>query len=1180
MIDTKALVTELQKLRVVLEDDLRARYDADADLDADLRAEWSAATGAGRTAEAYVPWRDARLTQAAVAWILACTFVRFCEDNDLVAPPRLGGPGERRHLAADHRGAYFRDHPADTDREWLRHVFGAVAALPAMGPLYDRDHNPIWHVPLTGDGATALCDFWGRIDADTGALAWDFTDPTWDTRFLGDLYQHLSEDARKRFALLQTPVFVEEFILDHTLTPAMDEFGHRDVTVIDPTVGSGHFLLGAFARLVAELETSEPGTAPRDRAQSVLDRLAGVDLNPFAIAICRFRLLLAAMAASGEKTLAAAPDFKMALAVGDALLHTPKSGQLPGFVDHDIAAEVGHVYTTEDADAIAAILGRKYQVVVGNPPYITVKDKALNDAYRRRYGSCHRKYALSAPFMERFFDLALNTDARCGYVGFITANSFMKREFGTKLVTEAIPKWDLTHVVDTSGAYIPGHGTPTVIIFGRPRRPTTSTVRAILGIRGEPSTPADPAQGKVWRSIVDNLGLPGTETDYVSVVDLPRERLHSHPWSLGGGGAADLAEKLSGSALESLGDLVDSIGFASFPGLDEAFISDIGVLRRRGVPDDMIRWFVFGECVRDWGESNALEALVPFQADLTPVDLDVDASWARHLWLFRTSLEGIVSFGGRTRKQNGDAWWTWYRWVPEKYRTPLSIAFAFVATHNHFVVDRGGKVFKQSAPVVKLAAGAGLDAHLGLAGLLNSAAACFWMQQVFHNKGRPGAESGGADERYEMRYEFDGTKLKQFPVPAGRPLGRATRLDSLAQSLAAHTPTAVCAAGTPTASALADAHAEYDRIRAEMIATQEELDWECAHLYGLTDTELTAPPECVPPLRLGERAFEIVLARRLAAGAVQTTWFERHGSEPVTDVPAHWPPEYRRVVEARIALIESDRDVGLVERPEYKRRWNTEAWDSQQQAALATWLLDRIEALALWRGGEIVSTGRVADVLAADADFVAVAQLQAGRADVDVAAVVTKLVTDEAVPFLAAHRYKDSGLRKRAVWEDTWARQRAEDRGEAVGEIAVPPKYTSADFAKTTYWRLRGKLDVSKERFVAYPGCGRRPDEVVVGWAGWDHLQSARALAALYIARRDTDGWDAAALTPLLAGLAELEPWLRQYHDDVDPAFGRRMGEYFAEFVDDRARDLGVTRAELGAWRPPHKGRRRKESET
>ena len=101
------------------------------------------------------------------------------------------------------------------------------------------------------------------------------------------------------------------------------------------------------------------------------------------------------------------------------------------------------------------------------------------------------------PFTERFFDLALAADdgRPAGFVGMITANSFMKREFGKKLIEEFFPKVDLTHVIDTSGAYIPGHGTPTVILFGRNRRPVGEQVRAVLGIRGEPTTPDDPPKG-------------------------------------------------------------------------------------------------------------------------------------------------------------------------------------------------------------------------------------------------------------------------------------------------------------------------------------------------------------------------------------------------------------------------------------------------------------------------------------------------------------------------------------------------------------------------------------------------------------------------------------------------------------------------------------------------------------
>ncbi len=61
--------------------------------------------------------------------------------------------------------------------------------------------------------------------------------------------------------------------------------------------------------------------------------------------------------------------------------------------------------------------------------------------------------------------------------------------------------------------------------------------------------------------------------------------------------------------------------------------------------------------------------------------------------------------------------------------------FAFVATHNHFVLDRGGKVFNRSAPVIKLPDEATEDDHLALLGVLNSSTACFWLKQVSYHKG-------------------------------------------------------------------------------------------------------------------------------------------------------------------------------------------------------------------------------------------------------------------------------------------------------------------------------------------------------------------------------------------------------------------------------------------------------------
>ncbi|EUA08690.1 putative dNA methylase [Mycobacterium xenopi 4042] len=229
--------------------------------------------------------------------------------------------------------------------------------------------------------------------------------------------------------------------------------------------------------------------------------------------------------------------------------------------------------------------------------------------------------------------------------------------------------------------------------------------------------------------------------------------------------------------------------------------------------------------------------------------------------------------------------------------------------------------------------------------------------------------------------------------------------------------------------------------------------------------------------------------------------------------PQHLPADYRDLLQRRLDAIDSNPHIRLLERPEYKRRWAMEPWDKQVQAALKDWLLDRVEDRALWYDREgrptVLSVAQLADILDRNEEFRRVLRLWAGDQNVPTGAALAKLLADEAVPFLAAYRYKPSGLDKRAAWEHTWALQRREDAGEKIdAPIPVPPKYTSADFAKPSYWSHRGKLDVPKERFISYPNAGRESDTTeLLGWAGWDHADQALALAAL-ISQRIEDGWD------------------------------------------------------------------------
>jgi hypothetical protein len=249
MVPIKTLLSDLKNLVGELTEDLLARAQQDEKIDAGLREAFQQVEKGGRTAQAFEVWRDDYLDQVAVAWVLACVFVRFMEDNHLIDECWLAGEKERRRLAEDMHELFFRKHPHDTDREYFHHAFHEVGRIPAAKELFAEGKTPLWAVAPSGDAAMKLLAFWQEIDPETGHLKRSFEVEEGDTRFLGDLYQELSEKAKKKFALLQTPVFVEEFILDRTLNPAIDEFGLEKVRLIDPTCGSGHFLLGAFVRL-------------------------------------------------------------------------------------------------------------------------------------------------------------------------------------------------------------------------------------------------------------------------------------------------------------------------------------------------------------------------------------------------------------------------------------------------------------------------------------------------------------------------------------------------------------------------------------------------------------------------------------------------------------------------------------------------------------------------------------------------------------------------------------------------------------------------------------------------------------------------------------------------------------------------------------------------------------------
>ncbi|MFH1464669.1 MAG: BREX-2 system adenine-specific DNA-methyltransferase PglX [Pseudomonadota bacterium] len=1191
----KPLPKRLQPVLRALEKDLLTRAKLPA-VEAGLRAAWDAEKRGGETGQGFDPWRRARVTQIAVAWVLSLVFVRTLEDRGFIDPRVAGAAADGLAAAQDREATFVQLAPYLGPREYLLTLFRELSHLPGAREVFDARHNPVWVLAPSSQGARALLDFFQQVDQATGEPLLCF--PGDDTRFLGDLYQDLSEAVRKRYALLQTPDFVERFILEQTLHPAIAEFGLAEVKLLDPTCGSGHFLLGGFRDLLERWRQAEPGTPVEDLARRALGQVYGVDINPYAVAIARFRLVLAFLGAVKITRLDRAPAIRPKVVVADSLLHRLQAQQrLSQQVTMEEWSSWGDaLFRLSEPAAVGEVLGQRYQAVVGNPPYITEKDGAKKRRIKDLYVSTTGRWALAAPFTERFFDLAVTG----GFVGMINSNAWTKRDYGKALIERVLPQLDVQKIIDTSGCYLPGHGTPTLLLFGRNQPANDGAVTAVLGKRGEQKVPLDPANAPVWAEITAQHSAIGFDGNYVSVETVSRREAATHPWILAGGGAKLLLRNLESRSTPTLGVHAAEIGFDTITRASQLIEKPEAVLLRSGVEGSAILPYVNGDDVRDWSLTDATTSVtVPYNHESWQL-LEITSlpGLGRFLWPHREWLALRWVSGGTTMRDVGMPYWAVPQFPARKHSAAFRIAFSFVSTHNHFVLDRGGRAFNRSAPIINCQAALPEPDHQALLGYLNSSTVGFWCRLVMFPKGGDQVGDGArlSATQWNRHLEYAGNLLQQLPVPALDRL-RDTLLDlviaaedtvRILVALAPDKTVAATLAATPTIAALREARAhtlaERARLRGVLVSLQEEMDWRVYGLFGLPTVTAPSVEAVRVPASPNHRPFEVRLAREVASDISASEWFRVHKRAPPADVGGPLADLYHQ----RLRLLddpERGRQLRLLETPETKRRWSPPDEAKAFREAVRSWLLERIEAAFRAQTTPELRTARQLTLdLGRDPAVQAAHELLTEETGLDLVRLLSDLLDAEGVPFLAGYRYAETGMEKRAAWEDTWRLQRLEDAGTLAPElkrlglkaIPVPDKYANKDFLRH-YWGLRGKLDVPKERFVTVPGGNSDDDPTpLVGWAGWDHLAAAQALSSLYQRRKTDDGWPAERLLPLLAGIAERVPWLLQWHDEPSDAYGgMRLGQFFRQFVSGEAHTLGVavdfTQAtdDLRTWTPP-----------
>jgi hypothetical protein len=148
-------------------------------------------------------------------------------------------------------------------------------------------------VPATAIGP--LDDFFRATDVLSGqASFWPYDFSVIPIEAISAIYERFLRDADKKEGAFYTPRFLAELVLDLALSNSAQLLDQR---YMDPSCGSGIFLVGLFNRIAEEWKQQNPKAA-NDRRATQLRKvlcysLCGVDTNPTACRITAFSLYLA-----------------------------------------------------------------------------------------------------------------------------------------------------------------------------------------------------------------------------------------------------------------------------------------------------------------------------------------------------------------------------------------------------------------------------------------------------------------------------------------------------------------------------------------------------------------------------------------------------------------------------------------------------------------------------------------------------------------------------------------------------------------------------------------------------------------------------------------------------------------------------------------------------------------------
>jgi hypothetical protein len=156
-----------------------------------------------------------------------------------------------------------------------------------MFPVSEDEEDNITCVQLS-----KLKNFLSGTDLVTGqTLLWPYSFDVIPIEFISSIYEEFfnyEDISPVKNTTHYTPLFLVDFLVDQVFPVNSDQ-----LTILDPSCGSGIFLVASYRRLIASKMTRQKSKLPLEELKNILkNQIFGVDLNGEAIRVAAFSLYL------------------------------------------------------------------------------------------------------------------------------------------------------------------------------------------------------------------------------------------------------------------------------------------------------------------------------------------------------------------------------------------------------------------------------------------------------------------------------------------------------------------------------------------------------------------------------------------------------------------------------------------------------------------------------------------------------------------------------------------------------------------------------------------------------------------------------------------------------------------------------------------------------------------------